>query len=214
MEGVISIDDAVAHCQRVLSDKGRLATALPGFVARSAQIDLSTEIARTIVEQSTLVAEAGTGTGKTFAYLVPCLLNGKKALISTATKTLQDQLFQKALGLSVRVQNLKGRAHYLCRYRIALHAAEGRFVSPQSVHEILHIQEKLPQVIEGERAELPEISEDSSVWPYVTSTTENCLGSECDFHQTCFLVKARKRALEAEIVVINHHLFFADSRLK
>ena len=221
MEGVISIDDAVAHCQRVLSDKGRLATALPGFVARSAQIDLSTEIARTIVEQSTLVAEAGTGTGKTFAYLVPCLLNGKKALISTATKTLQDQLFQKdlpmlirALGLSIRVQNLKGRANYLCRYRIALHAEEGRFVSPQCAHEILHIQEKLPQVIEGERSELPEISEDSPVWPYVTSTAENCLGSECDFHQTCFLVKARKRALEAEVVVINHHLFFADSRLK
>lgn len=220
-ELISPVDDAVAHCQRVLSDKGRLATALPGFVAREAQIELSTAIAQSIAEQSTLVAEAGTGTGKTFAYLIPCLLNGKKALISTATKTLQDQLFQKdlpmlvrALGLSLRVQNLKGRANYLCRYRTALHAEEGRFVSPQCAHEILHVREKLAQLTEGERSELPEISEDSPVWPYVTSTVENCLGSECDYHQTCFLVKARKRALEAEVVVINHHLFFADSRLK
>jgi ATP-dependent DNA helicase DinG len=215
------VDDVVAHCQRVLSDKGRLTTALPGFVARQAQIELSVAIAQTIAERSTLVAEAGTGTGKTFAYLLPSLLNGKKALISTATKTLQDQLFQKdlpmlvrALGLSVRVQNLKGRANYLCRYRVHLHAEEGRFVSPQCAHEILHVREKLAQLTEGERSELPEISEDSPVWPYVTSTVDNCLGGDCEHHQTCFLVKARKRALEADVVVINHHLFFADSRLK
>ncbi|WED44670.1 ATP-dependent DNA helicase [Legionella cardiaca] len=168
-----------------------------------------------------LVAEAGTGTGKTFAYLIPCLLSNKKTLISTATKTLQDQLFQKdlpmlvrALGLSIRMQNLKGRANYLCRYRIELHAQEGRFMNPQSVHELLHIREKLPQLHEGERSELPEIQEDSPVWPYVTSTTENCLGSECEYHETCFLIKARKRAHDADIVIINHHLFFADSRLK
>ncbi|MBA2652165.1 MAG: ATP-dependent DNA helicase [Tatlockia sp.] len=209
------------HCQRVLSAKGRLATAIPGFVARPGQIELSTAIAKAIAEKSTLVAEAGTGTGKTYAYLVPCLLSGKKALISTATKTLQDQLVQKdlpmlirALGLSVRVQNLKGRSNYLCRYRIALYAEEGRFAHPNSAHELLHIREKLPQLIEGERVELPEISEDSAVWPYVTSTVDNCFGGECAHYQTCFLVKARKRALEADLVVINHHLFFADSRLK
>lgn len=215
------VDDAVLHCQRVLGEKGRLATAIPGFVARSAQIELACAIAKAIAEKSILVAEAGTGTGKTFAYLLPCLLNGKKALISTATKTLQDQLVEKdiplllrSLGLSLRVQNLKGRANYLCRYRIALHAQEGRFASPSIAHEILHISEKLPQLKEGERAELTEISEDSPVWPYVTSTVDNCLGSECDSYQSCFLVKARRRALEAEVVVINHHLFFADSRLK
>jgi len=220
-EVVTAVDDVAAHCQRVLSDKGRLTTAIPGFIARPAQIELSAAIAQTIAEQSILVAEAGTGTGKTFAYLLPCLLSGKKALISTATKTLQDQLFQKdlpmlvrALGLSVRVQNLKGRANYICRYRVDLHAQEGRFVSPQCVHEIMHIQEKLPQLTEGERAELPEINEDSPVWPYVTSTVDNCLGGECEYHQTCFLVKARKRAMEADVVVINHHLFFADTRLK
>lgn len=214
-------DDAVTHCQRVLSDKGRLATAIPGFVAREAQIEMAIKIAKTIVEQTSLVVEAGTGTGKTFAYLIPCLLSGKKALISTATKTLQDQLFHKdlpmlvrALGLSLRVQNLKGRANYLCRHRVDLHAEEGRFGSPQAAHEILHIREKLAQLKDGERSELPEIKEDSPVWPYVTSTVENCLGGECPEYQDCFLVKARKRALEAEVVVINHHLFFADSRLK
>ncbi|WP_347251878.1 ATP-dependent DNA helicase [Legionella sp.] len=220
-EVVAAVDDVAAHCQRVLSDKGRLTTAIPGFIARPAQIELSVAIAQTIAEQSILVAEAGTGTGKTFAYLLPCLLSGKKALISTATKTLQDQLFQKdlpmlvrALGLPVRVQNLKGRANYICRHRVDLHAQEGRFVNPQCAHEILHVQKKLPQLTAGERAELPEINEDSPVWPYVTSTVDNCLGSECEHHQTCFLVKARKRAMDADIVVINHHLFFADTRLK
>ena len=214
-------DDAVANCQRVLSEKGRLSTAIEGFVARAPQIELCTAIARSIANKSTLVAEAGTGTGKTFAYLIPCLLSGKKALISTATKTLQDQLFQKdlpilsrALGISVRVQNLKGRANYICRHRTELHAEEGRFSDPKCAHEILHIREKLPQLTNGERAELPEITEDSPVWPYVTSSVDNCLGSECEYHQDCFLMKARKRALEADLVVINHHLFFADSRLK
>lgn len=213
--------DVIVHCQRVLGVHGRLSTAIPGFVARTQQVELAGAIARAIQQQTNLVAEAGTGTGKTFAYLIPCLLSGKKALISTATKTLQDQLFQKdlpmlirALGLALQVQNLKGRANYLCRYRTQLHAEEGRFVNAQCAREILHVREKLAQLNEGERGELPEIKEDSPVWPYVTSTAENCLGSECEFHQTCFLVKARKRALEADVVVINHHLYFADSRLK
>ncbi|KTD65641.1 ATP dependent DNA helicase (DEAD box family) Rad3 [Legionella spiritensis] len=213
--------DAITQCRQVLSEKGRLSTAIPGFVARQAQIALASAIAEAMTDKTILVAEAGTGTGKTYAYLIPCLLGGKKALISTATKTLQDQLFQKdlpelvrALGRSVRVQNLKGRANYICRYRTKLHAKEGRFISQQSVHEVLHIHEKLAQLTSGERAELPEISEDSPVWPLVTSTADNCLGGECEFHRDCFLVKARKRALDADVVVINHHLFFADSRLK
>jgi len=216
-----SVDTAVLHCQRVLSEKGRLATAVPGFVARAQQTELAVAIMQAIEQKTTLVAEAGTGTGKTYAYLIPCLLSGKKAVISTATKTLQDQLFQKdlpvlmrALGLSVRMQNLKGRANYICRYRVELHAEEGRFISPQCGHDMLYVREKLPQLTEGDRGELPEISENSPVWPYVTSTVENCLGNECEHYQTCFLIKARKRALEADVVVINHHLYFADSRLK
>ncbi len=222
MERITAVcEDGIAQCQHALSETGRLTTAIPGFKARSQQIELAAAIAKTIQDDGRLVAEAGTGTGKTYAYLIPCLLSGKKALISTATKTLQDQLFTKdlptlvrALGLSVRMQNLKGRANYLCRYRIDLHAKEGRFINPQCAHEVIQVQEKLPRIIEGERGELPEISEDSPVWPYVTSTADNCLGTECEFQQTCFLIKARKRALEANVVVINHHLFFADSRLK
>jgi ATP-dependent DNA helicase DinG len=218
---VEEITSLAESCRRILSEKGRLSTAIPGFVARTPQSDLAVAIALAIADKSTLVAEAGTGTGKTFAYLLPCLLSGKKALISTATKTLQDQLYQKdlptlvrALGLSARIQNLKGRSNYICQHRVALHAEEGQFQTPQCAHEILHVRDKLSQMKDGERSELPEISEDSPVWHYVTSTTENCLGAECPNHETCFLVKARKRALEADIVVINHHLFFADSRLK
>lgn len=218
MEEITSLAES---CRRYLSEKGRLSTAIPGFVARTAQSDLAVAIAEAIAAKSTLVAEAGTGTGKTFAYLLPCLLNGKKALISTATKTLQDQLFQKdlptlvrALGLSVRIQNLKGRGNYICQHRVALHAEEGQFQSPHTAHEVLYIRDKLSQMKDGERSELPEVSEDSPVWHYVTSTTDNCLGAECPSYDSCFLVKARKRALDADIVVINHHLFFADSRLK
>jgi ATP-dependent DNA helicase DinG len=214
-------DDFVTHCQRVMGEQGRLTQTLPSFVPRDQQTQLATRIATTLRAQTTLVAEAGTGTGKTYAYLVPCLLSGKKALISTATKTLQDQLFQKdlpalvgALGLSVRIQNLKGRANYLCRYRVALYSEEGHFSSPNCASDVLHVRDKLAQLTYGERGELPEIAEDAPVWPYVTSTTDNCVGNECAHYQDCFLVKARKRALDADVVVINHHLFFADSRLK
>lgn len=218
---MVEITSLAESCQRMLSEKGRMATAIPGFVARAPQSVLAQEIATAIADKSILVAEAGTGTGKTYAYLLPCLLSGKKALISTATKTLQDQLYQKdiptlvnALGISARIQNLKGRSNYICQYRVALHAEEGQFHSSQCAHEVLHVRNKLPQMRQGDRAELPELSEDSPVWPYVTSTVDNCLGSECPNHETCFLIKARRRALEADVVVINHHLFFADTRLK
>lgn len=214
-------EDLPGQCIKILSSHGRLSTAIPGFVARTPQIQLAEAIANTIRNKTTLIAEAGTGTGKTFAYLVPVLLSKNKVLISTATKTLQDQLFQKdlptllrALGLGLRIHNLKGRSNYLCTYRTTLHAEEGRFISAQCAAEVLHVREKLPQLTQGERGELPEIAEDSPVWPYVTSTTDNCLGNECPNHDQCFLIKARKRALESDVVVINHHLFFADSRLK
>lgn len=218
---MVTVTSLAESCQRILGEKGRLSTAIPGFVSRIPQSDLAVAIAQAIAEQSILVAEAGTGTGKTFAYLLPCLLSGKKALISTATKTLQDQLYQKdlptlvrALGLSARIHNLKGRANYICQYRVALHFEDGQFQTPQCAHEVDHVRNKLSQMKNGDRSELPELSEDSPVWHYVTSTVDNCLGVECPNYETCFLVKARKRALEADVVVINHHLFFADSRLK
>lgn len=215
------IEHLIERTEQVLSEHGRLSTALSGFTPRMSQRHLAKAIADTLLKRTTLIAEAGTGTGKTFAYLIPCLLSGQKTLITTATKTLQDQLFHKdlpalvqALGLSIQLQNLKGRANYLCRYRIELHAESGCFSHPQSHQDLMYIREKLPQLTSGERSELPEIEEDSPVWPYATSSVDNCLGGECPYHQTCFLVKARKRALEADIVVINHHLYFADAKLK
>ncbi len=214
-------EDFVVDCQKALGEGGRLRHVVPGFVAREAQQTLTMHIATAIEHNELLVAEAGTGTGKTFAYLVPCLLSNKKTLIATATKTLQDQLFYKdlplllgALGLSKRVQNLKGRANYICRYRTRLHAEEGHFTHASIAQEVLLVQKQLSRMVDGERGELPEIAEDAAVWPYVTSTADNCLGTECDVYQTCFLVKARRRALEADLVVTNHHLYFADSQLK
>lgn len=215
------LDEAIATCNRVFEHQGRLSTALPGFTPRSSQLALARAITQTIYKQSILVAEAGTGTGKTYAYLAPSLLSGKKVLISTATKTLQDQLNEKdlpglikALGLGVRVQNLKGRSNYLCHHRVHFNAEQGQFVSPQLAHDIANVCLKLPRLKRGERSELPEIKEDSAVWPYVTSTVDNCLGTTCEYLQECFLGKARKRALTSDVVIINHHLFFADSRLK
>ncbi len=210
-----------AQCEEALSNQGRLALQIPGFVAREAQISLAKEIVQSIESKTILVAEAGTGTGKTYAYLIPALLSGKKTLISTATKTLQDQLFYKdlpqltqALGLSTQIQNLKGRQNYICQYRTHLFSEEGNFASKSVVSDILLVRAKLSRLTEGVRGELPEVKEDAPVWPYVTSTTENCLNNECPHYQDCFLVKARKKAMEADLVVINHHLFFADSRLK
>ncbi|MCR9191679.1 MAG: ATP-dependent DNA helicase [Gammaproteobacteria bacterium] len=188
---------------------------------RPQQATLAVAIADAIIKKHQLVVEAGTGTGKTFAYLIPCLLSGKKAIISTATKTLQDQLVQKdlpiliqALGLATRVQNLKGRSNYICHHRTQQFSEEGRLQSAACAADIAYVHEKLPQLTHGERSELPELSENSQAWPFVTSTLDNCMGRACDFHNKCFLMQARKRAIEADVVVINHHVFFADSRLK
>ena len=218
---VVNTTDLITRCRQILESSQYLGHVIKGFVPRTQQIELAVAITKAILQQSILVAEAGTGTGKTFAYLIPCLLSGKKALISTATKTLQDQLFQKdlplllqALGVPLRIQNLKGRSNYICRYRTILHNEEGRSSQLTTMQDLLYVQEKLPQLIHGERNELPELREDSPVWPYITSTADNCLGYECPEHSKCFLIKARKRALEADLVVINHHLFFADSVLK
>ncbi len=214
-------EDLIVACQKLFAPNGRLSTAIPQFVSRTQQATLAESIAETILDQCQLVVEAGTGTGKTFAYLVPTLLSGKKAIISTATKTLQDQLVQKdlplliqALGLATRVQNLKGRSNYICLYRTELFSEQGRMHSAACAHDIAYVREKVPQLTHGERTELPELNEESAAWPFVTSTVDNCLGRACDFHSKCFLMQARKRAIEADVVVINHHVFFADSRLK
>lgn len=208
-------------CRDILGPEGLFKQQMPGFIVRDAQLDLALAIVSVILEKKILVAEAGTGTGKTYAYLTPAILSGKKTLITTATKTLQDQLvnkdipiLNKILGKAIYVQNLKGRANYICRYRTNLHIQEGQFVSPEVAHDILTVYEKMASLNTGERGELPDINEDSKAWGYVTSTVDNCLNKECPEIKNCYLIKARKKALEADVVVINHHLYFADSRLK
>ena len=177
--------------------------------------------ADTLAGNTTLIVEAGTGTGKTFAYLMPVLQSGKKVIISTGTRHLQDQLFGKDLpvvrdALQAPVQSalLKGRANYLCWHRMGTAAGEGRKLTGRQLHELEEVRAWSAQTASGDIAELGKVPEDSIIWPRVTSTVENCLGQECEYFQDCFVVKARRHALDADIVVINHHLLFADMVLK
>ena len=208
------LTDQVAHA---LSQNGPLAGHWPGFKPRSGQTDMAMAVTETVQDGGSLVVEAGTGVGKTFAYLVPVLLSGQRALISTATKALQDQLFARdlprlteVLNLPVRVALLKGRSSYLC-----IHRMEQARHHPQASQAVwqraLSRVEQWAQVTRsGDMAELPGLDETSGLWPLVTSTRENCLGSNCPRYKACHVNLARKEAMAADVVVINHHLFFAD----
>ena len=205
----------------IFDDEGVLAQAMPGYRARQQQKDMALAVQKVIRQKKILIAEAGTGTGKTFAYLVPVLLEGGKAIISTGTKTLQDQLFNRdiqqirtLLGRPVSVALLKGRANYLCHYYLERTATQGRFTHREDITHLVQIQRYAKITKSGDKAELSTVSEEASIWNQVTSSRDNCLGQECPFHQECFVLKARKAAQEADIVVVNHHLFFADVGLK
>ncbi|MGA9829460.1 MAG: ATP-dependent DNA helicase [Rhodanobacteraceae bacterium] len=205
----------------LLGSGGPFAREVPGFAQRSSQQIMAESVEEAIAERQTLIAEAGTGTGKTFAYLVPALLSGKRVIISTGTRTLQDQLFhrdlprvQAVLGARVRVSLLKGRANYLCLYRLDQTSQDGRFVSREQASQLQRIRSWSAQTASGDRAELAAVAETSPLWLRTTSTIENCLGSECPFFADCFVVKARRAAQEADIVVVNHHLLFADLAMK
>ncbi|GAB4359551.1 MAG: ATP-dependent DNA helicase [Gammaproteobacteria bacterium] len=205
----------------LFASHGPIADLLPGYTPRSAQLAMAESVERALAQRDTLVCEAGTGTGKTFAYLVPVLRSGLRTLLSTGTKNLQDQLFhrdlpkvKRALGLPVRAVLLKGRSNYLCRHRLALSASEGRFRSREDAHRFQEILAWSERTREGDIAEVTSVAEDSALWPRVTSTPDNCLGQECDHYRDCFVHQARQRALEADVVVINHHLLFADLALR
>ena len=205
----------------VLGDTGALADAIPGFVPREAQQRLSASIAEAIVGTGTLLAEAGTGTGKTYAYLVPALLSGRKTIISTGTRALQDQLYHRdlprvrdALGIGHKSALLKGRANYLCRYRTEQAKGEPKFANKEQAGHFQRIVAWSGRTRFGDLAELEDMPEDSPVYPLVTSTNENCLGNECPFWGECFVVQARQRAQAADVVVVNHHLLLADLALK
>jgi ATP-dependent DNA helicase DinG len=210
--------DAAAQA---LGEGGALARALPSFRPRASQQAMAVAVGHAIAERGTLVAEAGTGTGKTFAYLVPLLLCGGKVLISTGTRHLQDQLHARdlpavraALGVDRRTALLKGRANYVCHYHLQRHRADGRFADPATPERLRRIGIFARTSETGDRADFPELAEDDPAWGYATSTRENCLGQECPEIKQCFVFRARREALAADVVVVNHHLFCADLALR
>ena len=209
------------HAADILGAAGPLVRALPGFTPRPQQQAMAEAIEQALEQRSVLLAEAGTGTGKTLAYLVPALLSGLKVLISTGSKNLQDQLFlrdlpalSQALELPLTTALLKGRANYLCRQRLERQQQQGRFASPEQARQFQHIVDWARHTQTGDRAELAAVAEDAAIWPRVTSTSDNCLGSDCPHFDRCAVTEARRRAQAADVVVVNHHLFFADLALR
>jgi ATP-dependent DNA helicase DinG len=205
----------------VFGPGGALAGSVAGFVPRASQAEMAATVYDAVQGGVTLVAEAGTGTGKTFAYLVPVLLAGGKVLISTGTKPLQDQLFRKdlpavlaSLKLNVAAALLKGRANYLCLHRLDRAEAEGLLPTREDAAHLRAIRRFASETVTGDRAELPSVPENAGVWPLVTSTRDNCLGAECPRFTDCFLFKARREAQAADVVVVNHHLFLADLAMR
>jgi len=205
----------------IFSPDGPLAQAISGYRVRDQQLDMAERIAAAIDSCSVFIAEAGTGTGKTFAYLVPALRSGGKVIVSTGTKTLQDQLFNKdlpmvrdALKAPVRIALLKGRANYVCPYHLERALADGRFLTREDAADARRIAIFAKVTKSGDKAECLEVSENSPVWNHATSTRENCLGQDCPDYKDCFVMQARREAMAADLVVVNHHLFFADVMLR
>jgi ATP-dependent DNA helicase DinG len=213
--------DALSHrVEKALGAHGALAAGST-WNDRPDQRAMAGEIARAISEPSTLVAEAGTGIGKTFAYLVPALLAGGKVIISTGTKTLQDQLFARdlprviaALGVDVRTALLKGRANYVCRHHLKRNLEDGRFTRAIDISRLRQIDRFSRLSSTGDRSDCSQVSDDDPAWVLATSTRENCLGQDCADWNQCFVVQARRTAQSADVVVINHHLFSADLALR
>ncbi len=205
----------------MLGEGGLLSRAINGFSPRADQIRMARSFEQAIAEEATLVAEAGTGIGKTFAYLVPVLLAGKRAVISTGTKNLQEQLFRRdlprlldALSMSPTVAILKGRSNYVCLHRLQMARHSRQLKNPVLVSLVEDLQRWSGSSEDGELLHHAAVVQQPQLLPHVTSTSDNCLGSECDYYSDCFLVKARRRALDADLVVVNHHLLFADMALK
>lgn len=207
--------------KEVFAPDGLLATGIPGYRVREQQVEMAERIAAAIAGNSVLVAEAGTGTGKTYAYLVPALLSGGKVIVSTGTKNLQDQLFsrdiptvRKVLGAPIQIALLKGRANYLCHYHLERALSDGRFIAREDAAHAARIARFAKSTKTGDKADCGDVPENSTVWGMVTSTRENCLGQDCPYNKECFVLAARREALAADLVVVNHHLFFADVMLR
>jgi ATP-dependent DNA helicase DinG len=217
----VSVISQNQSARELLGSDGPFAHEVPNFAPRESQQAMADAVEEAIANRETLVAEAGTGTGKTFAYLVPALRSGKRVIVSTGTKTLQDQLFHRDLprvratiGTRLKTSLLKGRANYLCLYRTDQVSRDGRLTSREQVAHLQAIRAWAKRTGTGDRGEFAEVPEDSPLWPRVTSTAENCLGADCPMFGDCFVVKARRAAQEADLVVVNHHLLFADLAIK
>ncbi|MGK5039375.1 ATP-dependent DNA helicase [Janthinobacterium sp. GB1R12] len=210
-----------ADIERLFGAGGPLGPAVGSYKPRRSQTEMAKAIASAIDSQTTLIAEAGTGTGKTFAYLVPALMWGGKTIVSTGTKNLQDQLFLRdiptvraALQAPVSVALLKGRSNYVCHYHLERTLQNGRMTSRDDVGHLREISRFIKMTSSGDKAELTKVPENAMIWNLVTSTRDTCMGAECQYYQDCFVMKARKEAQQADVVVVNHHLFFADVALK
>ncbi|WP_373917941.1 ATP-dependent DNA helicase [Janthinobacterium sp. 61] len=210
-----------ADIERLFGAGGPLGPAVGSYKPRRSQTEMAKAIAHAIDSQTTLIAEAGTGTGKTFAYLVPALMWGGKTIVSTGTKNLQDQLFLRdiptvraALQAPVSVALLKGRSNYVCHYHLERTLQNGRMTSRDDVGHLREISRFIKMTSSGDKAELAKVPENAMIWNLVTSTRDTCMGAECQYYQDCFVMKARKEAQQADVVVVNHHLFFADVALK
>ncbi|MFP3874018.1 MAG: ATP-dependent DNA helicase [Thiohalophilus sp.] len=204
----------------ILGQHGPFARQVAGFAPRVEQQAMADAVQAALARGEHLIVEAGTGTGKTFAYLVPALLSGRKVVVSTGTRNLQDQLFhrdlpvvRKALQVPVSVALLKGRSNYLCLHRLQV-AEETASQNPAELKKLQRIRDWAGRTRRGDIAELPEVDEQDMIWPRVTSTADNCLGQECEYFDRCHLVEARREAQGADVVVINHHLLFADMALR
>ncbi len=207
--------------QQAFAEQGALSKAIEGFKAREPQKLMAASVTKSIENGNALLVEAGTGTGKTYAYLVPALLSGKKVILSTGTKNLQEQLYfrdlptvLKALALPVDTSLLKGRSNYLCLFRLDQHYQHVPTADAAVINDLSLIKKWSNETQSGDIGELTYIAEDSKALPLVTSTADNCLGKDCPSYEDCYLLRARKKAMQADLVVVNHHLFFADMALK
>jgi ATP-dependent DNA helicase DinG len=210
-----------ADISHVFSTSGPLARVVDGFRPRPQQREMALGVARAMEGGGALLVEAGTGVGKTFAYLVPALLSGRRVIISTGTRSLQDQLFNRdlptvsdAVGRPVKVAMLKGRSNYLCQHRLSLAGTEARFASRDEARWFSTIRAWAGRTRTGDVAEVDGVPEKARVWPMVTSTSDNCLGSRCESIDECHLARARREAMAADVVIVNHHLLLADMVLR
>ena len=211
----------VLEVNRAFGPDGMLSRAADHFVARSGQLQMALAVAHAIENAEVLVVEASTGVGKTFSYLVPALLSGERVLVSTATKALQDQLFGRdlprlveALGVPVSTALLKGRASYVCLHRVSLARQDSSVTDRSALRSLAKIELWAQTTKAGDLAELPGLDERSPLIPLVTSTRENCLGAQCPEFRNCHVNLARREAMAADVVIINHHLFFADMAVR